>query len=176
MFKLIYAVSVGTILFLAGAMPVSAGNPAPPEAAVYLTLGLDTKTTSPAPHLAVYNFGDVDQGSTTPIKHQFLLKNSTASPVVVERLTVCCGCITAVPGGGASLPDVLAPGKGIEVEYLHRSAAAGCWGSGKIGIRVYSGAERSGGVTTFKSLLQSPRPRLDLARRQTVLREEWAES
>ena len=54
--------------------------------------------------------------TTTPINHNFTLKNTAASPVTVTRITVSCGCTTAVPGGGVSLPDVLAPGKEIEVD------------------------------------------------------------
>ena len=54
--------------------------------------------------------------TTTPINHNFTLKNTAASPVTVTRITVSCGCTTATVGGGASLPDVLAPGKEIEVD------------------------------------------------------------
>ena len=63
-----------------------------------------------------YNFGQINQGSTSPIKHGFILKNNNAAPITVDRIAVSCGCTTAVPGGGVSLPDVLAPGKEIEVD------------------------------------------------------------
>jgi hypothetical protein len=52
---------------------------------------------------AAYDFGKVNQGSN-------------ATPVVVERVQVSCGCTTATLGGGAALPDTLAPGKVLEVD------------------------------------------------------------
>jgi hypothetical protein len=68
------------------------------------------------PQPAQYNFGQINQGAATPIKHNFILKNNNAAPVTVVRIAVSCGCTTAVAGGGVTLPDVLAPGKEIEVD------------------------------------------------------------
>ena len=65
---------------------------------------------------AAYDFGKVNQGSTAPLLHKFFLKNANAAPVVVERVQVSCGCTTATLGGGAALPDTLAPGKVLEVD------------------------------------------------------------
>jgi hypothetical protein len=65
---------------------------------------------------AGYDFGKVNQGSTAPLLHKFFLKNANAAPVVVERVQVSCGCTTATLGGGAALPDTLAPGKVLEVD------------------------------------------------------------
>jgi hypothetical protein len=65
---------------------------------------------------AAYDFGKVDQGSTAPLLHKFFLKNANTAPVVVERVQVSCGCTTATLGGGAALPDTLAPGKVLEVD------------------------------------------------------------
>ena len=65
---------------------------------------------------AAYDFGKVNQGSTAPLLHKFFLKNANATPVVVERVQVSCGCTTATLGGGAALPDTLAPGKVLEVD------------------------------------------------------------
>jgi hypothetical protein len=63
-----------------------------------------------------YDFGRLNQGSTAPLLHKFFLKNANATPVVVERVQVSCGCTTAALGGGAALPDTLAPGKALEVD------------------------------------------------------------
>jgi hypothetical protein len=63
-----------------------------------------------------YDFGKVNQGSTAPLLHKFFLKNANATPVVVERVQVSCGCTTATLGGGATCPDTLAPGKVLEVD------------------------------------------------------------
>jgi hypothetical protein len=65
---------------------------------------------------AAYDFGRLNQGSTAPLLHKFFLKNANATPVVVERVQVSCGCTTAALGGGAALPDTLAPGKALEVD------------------------------------------------------------
>jgi len=65
---------------------------------------------------AAYDFGRLDQGSTAPLLHKFFLKNANTAPVVVERVQVSCGCTTATLGGGAVLPDTLAPGKVLEVD------------------------------------------------------------
>jgi|GEM_PF-2417328 hypothetical protein len=65
---------------------------------------------------AAYDFGRLNQGSTAPLLHKFFLKNANAAPVVVERVQVSCGCTTATLGGGAVLPDTLAPGKVLEVD------------------------------------------------------------
>ena len=69
-----------------------------------------------SPVSAAYDFGKVNQGSTAPLLHKFFLKNANAAPVVVERVQVSCGCTTATLGGGAALPDTLAPGKVLEVD------------------------------------------------------------
>jgi hypothetical protein len=65
---------------------------------------------------AAYDFGKVNQGSTAPLLHKFFLKNANATPVVVERVQVSCGCTTATLGGGATLPDTLGAGKVLEVD------------------------------------------------------------
>jgi hypothetical protein len=86
-------------------------TPSPADASP-LSILLSPVTTASA----AYDFGKVNQGSTAPLLHKFFLKNANASPVVVERVQVSCGCTTATLGGGAALPDTLAPGKVLEVD------------------------------------------------------------
>jgi hypothetical protein len=96
---------VSTLLTAAIMAPVAAiADPAP----TFLSPA-STGSTS-------YDFGKVNQGSTAPLLHKFFLKNANAAPVVVERVQVSCGCTTATLGGGAALPDTLAPGKVLEVD------------------------------------------------------------
>ena len=65
---------------------------------------------------ASFDFGSVNQGVSTPIKHRFILKNKSGNAVVVSQLTPSCGCTTAVTAGGPTLPATVAAGGEFAVD------------------------------------------------------------
>jgi hypothetical protein len=68
--------------------------------------------------LATYDFGAYSVGSGKPVQHEFVLRNTTAAPVVIDHTHVACGCTSLLlnTGSGAvTMPVTVPPGQQISI-------------------------------------------------------------
>src|SRR4051812_44236271 len=50
-----------------------------------------------------YDFGVIYEAQVSNVRHLFVLKNNSASPMTLDRLMPSCGCTTAVVNGAGSI-------------------------------------------------------------------------
>jgi hypothetical protein len=73
-------------------------------------------TTKSGPTGAHFDFGTVSPLDTDHFAHTFVLRNDSASPIVIDKIPPTCGCTTVVvEGQDQAFPMTVAPGKDIHI-------------------------------------------------------------
>ena len=100
-------------LFLLLCLPCFRASAAPPPA---LTVVPNAGTVVVGPDAARWQFAPRSLSDDLPLTHMFLLRNSTKTPLTIERVAVSCDCVQVLVAETRSLPVRIAPGQTVPVQ------------------------------------------------------------
>jgi len=114
-----FLTTVLALLSIALIQHVAAGDtPAAIPAVQHPFTAVEAGANNDGPGSAKYDAGTHPVGGTAPFAHDFVLRNTTSAPVIIDHDRVGCGCTTlALNAAGVSrtLPCKVAPGEQITI-------------------------------------------------------------